>query len=213
MLAVLDRASVVVLASIEPARRRAEHLGVVWPWDGRPVVMVEDDVPIPRDRWEFRSHGLWVEQVCEEPMDHWSYGLESFALEIDGGSELVHTGRGTRVPLGWELDFDATHAARWLLTDTAPVDEAGCYTQRGSVHGVLLGAAGQAAVEGPAQRWHWWGDRPLAAAGIRLAADEPQESVLVPLRAGAVRIARSPGLLVLDRPATLGDQATGMDPD
>ena len=110
--------------------------------DANPVVMSEPNIPIPADRWEFRTDGLWAEQVCEKPHDHWSYGLEAFALEVDDPTELTSTGFGRRVPLGWELDFYATTPSRWLLTDAEPLEHSGAYTQRENCPGLLLDAAG-----------------------------------------------------------------------
>jgi hypothetical protein len=197
VLAITPKASILILASIHP--RRAEQVAVVWPAGGVPVVMSEPDIPIPALRWEFRTDGLWAEQVCEAPHDHWSYGLEAFALEVDDPTELTRTGFGRRVPLGWELDFDAVGPSRWLLTDAAPLPFGGAYTQRGTLHGLLLGADGETATEGPAQRWHWWGTKPLASAGIATGGlGEPAELLHVPLARGTASIRRSPATLSME---------------
>ena len=50
--------------------------------------------------------------MCEEPGRRWTYGLEAFALAVDDPAELLGRGYGHRVPLGWELEFEAPADAR-----------------------------------------------------------------------------------------------------
>ncbi|NNF55047.1 MAG: hypothetical protein HKN03_11475 [Acidimicrobiales bacterium] len=202
-LAVTEAASILIWAAIHPEADHAEQVCVVWPFGGLPVVMVEADIPIPADRWEFRTSGLWAEQVCETPHQHWSYGLEAFALELDDSAELTRTGYGTRVPLGWELDFEADGRPAWLLTDSAPLEIAGAYTQPGSLHGLLLDAAGEHSTEGAAQRWHWWGTKPLSNAGIGHSNDQP-EHLQLPLSAGLYTLTRCTASLHLALMPALG---------
>jgi hypothetical protein len=114
-----------------------------------PLVISENEIPGPDQGWELRSSGLWVDHVCETPMDHWSYGLESFALAIDDPIELLGQGFGQRTPLGWELEFEAGAAP----TATGPQS----YCQPGIVHGLLLGPGRQVEIEGRALRGHAWG--------------------------------------------------------
>ncbi len=204
-MAITPQASILVLASIQPGRRRAEQVALVWPTDAHPIVMSEPNIPIPAQRWEFRTDGLWAEQVCEKPHDHWSYGLEAFALEVDDPTELTRTGFGRRVPLGWELDFEATTPSRWLLTDAAPLEHSGAYTQRGTLHGLLLDAHGKTPAEGAAQRWHWWGTKPLAAAGITIGTvGEPMEQLHVPLARATASVQRTPSTLSMEVVDVLG---------
>ncbi len=198
ILGVTGSASILIWPAVHPGAGHAEQVCIVWPYDGLPVVMVEADIPIPPDRWEFRTSGLWVEQVCETPQRHWSYGLEAFALQLDHSTELTRTGYGTRVPLGWELDFEASVDPRWLLTDSAPVEVAGAYTQPGSLHGLLLDAAGEHATVGPAQRWHWWGTKPLTAAGVGTPSGEA-EHLQLPLSVGIYTLTRTAASLHLTR--------------
>ncbi|MBT8239615.1 MAG: hypothetical protein KJN63_00135 [Acidimicrobiia bacterium] len=159
------------------------------------MAMIEADIPIPARRWEFRANGLWVEQVCEDPHMHWSYGLEAFALELDDPTELIRTGYGTRVPMGWELDFVASSPSRWLMIGADPLDVAGAYTQRGELSGLLLDRDGEHQRSSPAQRWHWWGNKPLTSAGIEVApageGREQPEELHLPLSQGPVIIDRT----------------------
>lgn len=140
--------------------------------DHDPVVVVEFDVPIPTKGWEIRASGLWADHVCETPMEHWSYGLEAFGLAIDDPGELLGDALGDRVPLGWELEFEARAPAQATGADDR-------YGQIGSVHGLLLEKSMTTEVDGYGVRSHWWGTSPPS----RIVLGEPQAaaaSVVLP---------------------------------
>lgn len=109
-----------------------------------PLVIAENGIAGGARGWEFRAPGLWADHVCETPDEHWSYGLEAFALAIDDPEELLGRGYGQRVPLGWELEFEAV----------APPQATGpsSLVQAGVAHGLLLGADRRLAIEGRALR-------------------------------------------------------------
>src|SRR5512134_1720779 len=46
------------------------------------VVVRDTDVAPPRrsEILDVRAEGLWMELVCETPNEHWSFGLEAFAV-------------------------------------------------------------------------------------------------------------------------------------
>ncbi len=115
-----------------------------------PLVIAEVDIPAPRHGWELRTSGLWADHVCEEPGRRWSYGLEAFALAIDDGRELLERGYGQPVPLGWELDFEAS--------DGAGDDSPG--PQPGRVTGRLQWVGREVEIDGPALRGHTTSDDP-----------------------------------------------------
>ncbi len=142
-------------------------------------VMTEDQVTLPSRGWELRASGLWVDHVCETPLDHWSYGLEAFALRLDDPDELLGRGRGERVPLGWELEFEAQSPAGWV-TDQE-------YRQLGLVHGLLLDAEGRYEIEGRSVRTHWWGSNPPDRIVVGEASGPVRSEVFVPTRAGTWR--------------------------
>lgn len=123
------------------------------------TVIAESDLPVPAPAqgWEFRGSGLWVDHVCEDPFVHWSFGLEAFALEIDEPTELLGNGYGHRVPLGWELDFEAVGDPTPTGDEATPTDAVGGYRQLGRLHGVLLGAGDEIEIDGPAVSVHTWG--------------------------------------------------------
>ena len=151
-----------------------------------PIVIAENDMPVPAKHWEFRTSGLWVDNVCETPLVHWSYGLEAFGLAIDDPLELLGRGYGDRVPLGWDLDFES---APEYYTDGR---------QPGRLDGILLFAGGEATITGPALRRHVWGPTPdpaqdqgvTALTGQVSVVSEPLELAL-PTREGVWWVART----------------------
>ncbi len=140
----------------------------------QPVVIVDEDVPAPDERWELRTSGLWSDNICEIPFEHWSYGLEAFGVAIDDPDEMLGRGYGDRVALGWELEFEGSAEAvvpvgsqppsdpTEIPTGTstgsaADTDRAGAYTQVGRADGLVLFKSGSEPLTGPAVRQHWWG--------------------------------------------------------
>jgi hypothetical protein len=135
-----------------PHEGRAGFLAAVLRPEELPVVLAEADAALPVARWELRTSGLWADHVCETPLDHWSYGLEAFALRVDDPAELLGRALGDRFPLGWELEFEA-RAEPEVLGPSA-------YRQSGEVHGLVLLGPAQVDVELCAVRHHWWGVHP-----------------------------------------------------
>lgn len=165
--------------SVHPQQPSARFVAVVVRPDAPAVVLIDDAIPFPRRGWEIRTSGLWADHNCETPNEHWSYGLEAFALAIDQPDQLLHSSFGDRVPLGWDLEFESAEAPQ-SLTDG--------YSQQGLVHGILLGPHPPLEVEGPAIRRHWWG-RPDGSswhAADRLGdlAGESVQCALIPTPAG-----------------------------
>ncbi len=112
------KSSVEVIVQIERLHfsARAHYRSAVIE-SGRPLVgIVETRIPAPPHGWEIRTSGLWADHICEDPMVHWSYGLEAFAIAVDQASELTESGYGDRVPLGWELEFEAEADAVWAVS-------------------------------------------------------------------------------------------------
>lgn len=166
------RVALSLLIAKYPRRGHATFHGAMLRLGEDPVVVVEFDVPIPSRGWEIRASGLWADHICETPMDHWSYGLEAFGLAIDNPGELLGSAMGQRVPLGWELEFEARAEAQQTGTDRR-------YGQIGSVHGLLLEKDATTEVDGYGVRSHWWGSEPPS----RIELGEPQEapaSVMLP---------------------------------
>ena len=144
-----------------------------------PIVIAEADIRAPESRWEFRTSGLWADTICETPFEHWTYGLEAFGLEITDPAELLGRGYGDRVPLGWELDFEAEPGVASPTAIAAPAEPLTGYSQRGLAHGLVLSIAGEEEFAGAAIRQHWWGSAATEDIGPGLGAlDEQINSAL-----------------------------------
>jgi hypothetical protein len=88
-------------------------LGVSWFWadlvgEDRPLVTVVDhDAPLPRtNELELRTEGLWTSLTCEEPLVHWTVGLEAFGVALDDPAEAYGSCRGERTALGFDLEWE-----------------------------------------------------------------------------------------------------------
>ena len=81
---------------------------VVVPDGETPVAVVSADLPVPARGMEMRGPGIWLELICEEPLDHWTVGLEAFGVTVDGGEEISVDTRGDLTPVGLDLDLDTT---------------------------------------------------------------------------------------------------------
>jgi len=84
-----------------------------WVWaalvgHGRPLLAVRaHDVRIPKRGTEVRSDGIWACVVCETPLEHWSVGLETFAVALDDPLDAWRGERGNPVPFGLDLEWEA----------------------------------------------------------------------------------------------------------
>ncbi len=132
------------------------NLGVAWYWAalvgrGRRLVMVRDhELQPPRGRdLEVRGDGIWSAVNCETPLDHWSIGLEAFAVALDDPFEAYRSERGDRIGLGFDLEWEATASAAGLRP--------GWYGQPCRVSGEILVADEQLAFDGTGYRSHRWG--------------------------------------------------------
>ena len=124
-----------------------------------PVTVFDHDLPLASRALEFRSSGVWVEFCCEEPLDHWTVGLEAFGLAIPEGELVTPESFGDRVPLGLDLDLD---------TAAAPDGDARSFSIDIRVHGEVLIADQSYEIEATGTRRRAAGVRHLPrAAGVR----------------------------------------------
>lgn len=117
---------------------------------GLPHLVVRDsELPVPRPPGlEIRAEALWLDLVCEEPLDHWSVGLEAFGILVDDPGEDRGERTGLGLDLGWERDGD-------------PVELHDGYRVPAVVHGEVLTGTGSSpevlTVAGAPGRWtHRW---------------------------------------------------------
>jgi hypothetical protein len=72
------------------------------------VVVRDADVAPPRRTQilDVRAEGLWMELVCETPDEHWTYGVEAFAVRLDEPEDALHGEIGERLPMGIDLEWE-----------------------------------------------------------------------------------------------------------
>lgn len=129
--------------------------GLSWCWaslvgEGRPLVTVLDhEAPLPRGRaLDVRGEGLWLALECEQPLDHWTVGLEAFGLAFDDPGEVLGRGHGDRAALGLDLEWE---------TDTPVAGRSAGYWVGCRVSGEVLVGPERLAVDGWGLRDHSWG--------------------------------------------------------
>lgn len=166
---------------------------------GRPYLLVRDlGVALPRSpaSRQVRSDGLWADVNCETPFDHWSLGLEAFAVGMEDPDEALGAERGDRVGLGLDLEWEAVARI---------VGGQGGYDQACAVHGEILVGAGRRVetltLDGYGWRRHGWGETDWVASPRSWLGGRLDDAT--PHRAGAVApgdvepLGRAP--LVLDQ--------------
>ena len=121
--------------------------------DRQLVAVVDTEVPLPTGALEIRTTGLWATHICESPHDHWTIGLEAFGVGLDDPVELYGRQFGDQVPLGLDLEWEATGAVEDSM------DPVVGYQQPCLVTGEIL--VGREAIDfvGDGRREHHWGVR------------------------------------------------------
>jgi hypothetical protein len=107
-----------------------------------PVVVRDHEVMLPRGRaLEIRADSLWSELVCETPGEHWSIGLEAFAVALDKREDVFTGEIGERIAFGLDIEWETTgeEAVDGVMPgrvrgdvlvgrETRPVDTPGLFT-------------------------------------------------------------------------------------
>jgi hypothetical protein len=115
------------------------------------VAVIDHEVPLPSTDLEIRTTGLWATHICETPLDHWTVGLEAFALEVDDPGDLYGRQLGRSVPLGYDLEWEAVAVA-----DDRSGPGVG-YHQHCRVSGEVLVGDRSIDLDGSGHREHRWG--------------------------------------------------------
>jgi hypothetical protein len=155
-LATADGFGVAVHVTVHPFERRAWYWCVVARPDAPVVAVVDVDVPLPNRAasLELRTDGLWADHNVETPWQHVSVGLEAFGLALDDPRALLGDGRGDRVPVGLDLEWESAPEA---VIDHPLGDVNGYEVSNGRAHGELLLGADAFELDGPGWREHHWG--------------------------------------------------------
>ena len=149
------------------------HQGIAWWWTvlltPRLVAVRDHEVALPRAGLEIRADGLWGELVCETPLEHWSAGLEAFGIGYDDPADAWGDEWGERLPVGLDLEWEATGEPGQLAPAGPPPGGPGAagYAQPGRVHGeVLVGPETRIQIDGTGVRSRasgvldWWSGPP-----------------------------------------------------
>lgn len=132
------------------------HAGIAWYHayltgpDRQLAAVIDSEVPLPAKTLEIRTTGLWADHICETPHDHWTIGLEAFALGVDDPAEIHGRQMGDRVPLGFDLEWEA---------EGPSVGGADGYEQPSRVTGEILVGDAEIDFDGHGWRDHRWGAR------------------------------------------------------
>ncbi|MBW3615845.1 MAG: hypothetical protein KY439_11140, partial [Actinobacteria bacterium] len=145
------------------------NLGIAWYWGylvrrGEPLLVARhhEAAPPRGEVLELREDGLWAALYCETPHEHWTAGLEAFAVALDDPNDALRGERGDRVPLGFDLEWEGTG-------DVVATEGAG-YAQPCRVSGEILVGAERLDFDGRGHRDHRWGRREWWESGWAWAA-------------------------------------------
>lgn len=136
--------------------------GISWVWtaivgEGRRLVtVVEHEAPIPRrGSLDLRCEALWLDLVCEAPLEHWSVGLEAFGVALDEPADALRGLRGDRIGVGLDLGWETVGGA---LGDGGPAGgPGGSYDLHCDVSGEVLLGDEVITFDGWGSRRHAWG--------------------------------------------------------
>lgn len=143
---------------------------------GRPLLHITDfDVPVRPDPFIVKGEALWAEHTCDEPMEQWSVGNETYAAALDDPDDALGRAYGRPTPIAFDLE--------WYATAAPSLCESG-YEQTGVVHGAIeiLGEDSVELVEVPGRRWHRWRFDDVHLAPPALASVAAHTGVRAPFR-------------------------------
>jgi len=108
---------------------------------GHPLVALRDD-DVPRGRGlDVRTDGLWASLTCEAPGEHWSAGMEAFAVGYDDPVDALGDERGDIVALGFDLEWERSTRGLWHVHGDVLVGDSRIAID-------TVGSVGEAAVTG-----------------------------------------------------------------
>jgi hypothetical protein len=131
-----------------------------WYWacvvgpDRSPVVVLDDEVPLPRGKsLELRTNGLWADHIVEEAFEHVSVGAEAFALRLDDPADVYGAPLGLPTPFGLDLGWETDG----LLLDLPPGGAVEGYELQCAVVGEVLVGDERLPIDALGYRRHSWG--------------------------------------------------------
>lgn len=122
----------VLRVAVRPSVGATWFLAVVHERGQEPVVVLDFELPLVSNAFEFRAPGIWTDLVCETPVEQWTVGVEAFGIAVDPSETLTPGSFGDRTPVGLDIDVEAA---------TAPDEDDGGFVHDITVRGeVLVGA-------------------------------------------------------------------------
>ena len=100
----------VLRVAVRPASGATWFLAVVHERGALPVVVLDYELPLVSNAWEFRAPGVWADFVCETPIEQWTVGLEAFGVAVEPTETLTPGSFGDRTPVGLDVDVEAASA-------------------------------------------------------------------------------------------------------
>lgn len=125
------------------------------------LTVLDHHVPFRSNPMEVRTTGLWADHTCETPLDHWTLGLETFALGVDDPLELHGRQLGDSVALGFDLEWETDGP---VVAHDRPAGVDG-YELACRVHGEVLVGRDVIDLDGVGARSHRWGPIDWAGEG------------------------------------------------
>ena len=86
---------------------------LAWYWaclatEGQPLLHVAEwDVPVRADPLLVKAHALWAEHICDEPMEQWTIGNETYAAALDDPAEALGRAYGIPTPIAFDVEWYA----------------------------------------------------------------------------------------------------------
>lgn len=96
--------------AVRPTVGASWFLAVVHERGTSPVVILDYELPLVSNAWEFRAPGIWTDFVCETPIEQWTVGLEAFGIAIDSDVVVTPETFGDHTPVGLDVDVEAAMA-------------------------------------------------------------------------------------------------------
>jgi len=155
--------------SVRPSVGATWFLAVVHEQDAEPVVVLDFELPLVSNAFEFRAPGIWTDFVCEEPVEQWTVGLEAFGVAVDPASTITPASFGDRTPVGLDVDVEAA---------TAPDEHDDGFAHDITLRGEVLVGSSEYEVDAVGVRRRRWDGRSPRLTALPVGFD-PQVRVAV----------------------------------
>lgn len=162
-----DRATAVAVAVVRrPAEGQVSYRAALLGRSRPPVIVIDHELTPPRVGLEIRGSGIWADHICEQPHEHWTLGLECFALALSEPDQLLDKERGLPIAFGFDLGWEADRKPTPIESD----HDSG-YHATGTMHGEILLGDDRVDFAGTSARLHRWGSGPGLPAWWSLGTD------------------------------------------